>query len=781
MAQRKVTFILAANLSQWGKNLDKAQRRMERFGHNMVGLGRSMGVYLTAPALAAGGAAVKMATDFDTSFNKIVGLVGVARDEVEGMRKEVLRLAGETARAPQELADALFFITSAGLRGRDALDVLEMSARAATAGLGDTATVADLVTSAVNAYGQENLSAAMATDILTAAVREGKAEAPELAQSLGQVLPIASEMGVTFDQVGAAVASMTRTGTDAATAAIHLRQILSMLLKPANEAETALTNMGTSSAQLRRQLHDEGLISVLSFLRQQMNTNEQAMAQVFGNVRALSGALDIMGSNAETNIGIFKRMTDATGTLDEAFGAVEGGPAFKFNQALAQLKVNAIEFGGIMLPLAVKIVGAFTVMAGRFQSLTDEQRTQLLKIVAAAVLLPPALIAVGVAAKGAAVAMGVLKGIIGLSKAALVAYNFVATLTVAKIKAIAAAVWLLTKRIALMLAGFTAIIGIFAAVVTGGQYVVDNWDKFALMFSSGAKAMEIAVLKMAKKTLTALTYLVAFLVRNSGVLGQVMGITIAREFSDTGIYETIERLDSQIKEGEQELAESIGDYNNIEWGSFGDSAKNAIMKAKGIIKAALSSVLNDAQIQELIKAIDILGGNDSGTAPAGGGVVDPTTATGEGVSGSGEAFEESEQDLKEWTNANEQAFNYVNGLAKTFANSFGQGLANVIVQGEKLQDVLENIGKLLLSSAIQTGISALLTGGLGGTGFFGSGGGLIGKIFNKSSGTGLTSAPAASFPNMNIERAFERALKKNLSTVGPNEIATMANIGNFEN
>jgi hypothetical protein len=34
---------------------------------------------------------------------------------------------------------------------------------------------------------------------------------------------------------------------------------------------------------------------------------------------------------------------------------------------------------------------------------------------------------------------------------------------------------------------------------------------------------------------------------------------------------------------------------------------------------------------------------------------------------------------------------------------------------------------------------------------------------------------------MNIERAFERALKKNLSTVGPNEIATMANIGNFEN
>jgi hypothetical protein len=79
-----------------------------------------------------------------------------------------------------------------------------------------------------------------------------------------------------------------------------------------------------------------------------------------------------------------------------------------------------------------------------------------------------------------------------------------------------------------------------------------------------------------------------------------------------------------------------------------------------------------------------------------------------------------------------QGLEFLSGIADTFTASFGQGMANVVVQGEKLQDVLKNIGKLLLSAAIQKGISILLTGGMGGDGFFGSGGGLFGKLFGKA-------------------------------------------------
>jgi len=73
------------------------------------------------------------------------------------------------------------------------------------------------------------------------------------------------------------------------------------------------------------------------------------------------------------------------------------------------------------------------------------------------------------------------------------------------------------------------------------------------------------------------------------------------------------------------------------------------------------------------------------------------------------------------------SINFASSLAEQFTSSFGQGMSNIIVQGEKLQDVLKNIGKLLLSSAIQLGIKLLLTGGVDG----GVSGGLFGAIFPK--------------------------------------------------
>jgi methyl-accepting chemotaxis protein len=72
-------------------------------------------------------------------------------------------------------------------------------------------------------------------------------------------------------------------------------------------------------------------------------------------------------------------------------------------------------------------------------------------------------------------------------------------------------------------------------------------------------------------------------------------------------------------------------------------------------------------------------------------------------------------------------------MAIDFTNSFGQGMANVVVQGERLVDVLKNIGRLLLSQGIQTAIRLLL----GGSGLATGGsvtGGLFGRVFGGASG-----------------------------------------------
>lgn len=373
---------------------------LQTLGSKMTAIGGALTRSITLPLAAAGVAVLKLGSDFESSMEKIIGLVGVSRGQVELWKKELIKLGPELGKSPNELADALFFITSAGIKGAEALDVLTMSAKASAVGLGETKVVADLVTSAMNAYGKENLSASQATDILVAAVREGKAEASALASAMGGVLPIASAMGVEFDEVSAAIAAMTRTGTDANTASVQLKAILASLLKPSKEAADTLDMMGTSAEKLRKKLKDEGLLATLMELdKLTKKYGEETVAKVFPNIRALSGFLDLMGSNVEDNVKIFDSLKNSTGMLDEAFKGTSETLEFKFNQSLSQLKSTAISFFDVMKKALIPILDKFTKVLGditnKFSKLSLPQQEVILGLAGIAATLPLVILGFG--------------------------------------------------------------------------------------------------------------------------------------------------------------------------------------------------------------------------------------------------------------------------------------------------------------------------------------------------------------------------------------------------
>ena len=251
MAEQRLKVNIIGDATRLTKALNTASGKLQAFGSKVTSLGKNLSTKVTLPLALAGGAALKMASDFDKSMTQIKTLVGIASDEVDKMGVAAIKMAKDTGISAKDAADALFFITSAGIRGSDALDVLEQSLKASAVGLGETKVVADLATSALNAYGIENLSAAQATDVLTASIREGKLEADSLSQSMGSVLPIASQLGVKFSEVGATFAAMSRTGTDAAMAATQIRGVLFALLKPTKLAKDTLEEFGLSAVGLR--------------------------------------------------------------------------------------------------------------------------------------------------------------------------------------------------------------------------------------------------------------------------------------------------------------------------------------------------------------------------------------------------------------------------------------------------------------------------------------------------------------------------------------------------
>ena len=432
MADQNLKVNITGDSSKLSNALSSASGKLQGFGAKMKSVGKSMTTSLTLPLVAVGAAAVKMAFDFDKSMTSIQALVGVSADKVAEMGKAAKKMAVDTGKSGSEAAEALFFITSAGLRGAPAMDVLNMSLKAAAIGLGETKTIADLSTSAMNAYGSETLGASDATDILTAAVREGKLEASALAGAMGGVIPLASNMGVSFDQVGAAMAAMSKTGTDAATGATQLTAILASLKKPTSEAEAAMASMGMSTESVQKSLSEQGLLSTLEMLQSGLKQTGQDTTAIFPNIRALKGVLDLTGAGLEENRKVFDALTNSMGATDKAFEKTSQSASFKMTQGLNAMKSSLLSVGQVILtavaPAVQKIGAFFTGLSEKFQALSPRMQKIIIAFAGIVAALGPVIAIIGTLitlAPAIGAAFTLMMGPVGLIIAGLTAIAFV--------------------------------------------------------------------------------------------------------------------------------------------------------------------------------------------------------------------------------------------------------------------------------------------------------------------------------------------------------------------
>ena len=368
---------------------------LTRGGKQMSTIGKSMTTNLTVPIIAAGAAISMVGIQFDTALRKIVALTDVTAAEIGMVKAAILELAPAVGKSPEELAEAFYFLASSGFNAKEALLVLDSSARAAASGLGETQDVAKVISASINAFGKENLTAVDATDALIRAIKDGTAEAPDFAGALGDVVGSAGLVGATFQDTTAALAAMTLQGISADEAATSLNMMFRSLYKTTPIAAKGFAAVGLTVEGLRKQLKDEGLLPVLKTLEAAFAGNEVAAGKAFGEVRALRGVLALIGGdNLETSIRIFEDVANGTTNLATAFEE-SAGPQRRWNQSMARLQVMLIQLSDDVLPLVldvmdegVKILGS---IADAFKSLPGPVRESIVKILALTAALGPLL------------------------------------------------------------------------------------------------------------------------------------------------------------------------------------------------------------------------------------------------------------------------------------------------------------------------------------------------------------------------------------------------------
>lgn len=330
----------------------------------MLGIGA-----LAAAGVGIGVAATKMAGDFQAGMVSIVTGAGESQSNLKLISDGVLQLAKDTGTSTKQLTDGLYMIESGGYRGQKALDILKNAAEGAKVGAADLGTVADATDTILKNFGESGMTSAQAVNTLIATVANGKTHMEDLASSLSGVLPTAAAVGVSLDDVMAAMATMTGEGVDAANASTYLRQTLLALTAPAPKAVAALKDVGLSTQQVSDAMK-KSLPGALELITEAVGKKfpvgsaayVAALKDIAGGSKQIQGMLDLTGQHMAT----FKNDVDLIGGAAKKGGSAINGWALvqsTFNQKMDQAKEVVqtlfIQLGTHLLPVATQLAGMF--------------------------------------------------------------------------------------------------------------------------------------------------------------------------------------------------------------------------------------------------------------------------------------------------------------------------------------------------------------------------------------------------------------------------------------
>jgi len=172
----------------------------------------------------------------------------------------------------------------------------------------------------------------------------------ELAPSIGKVAATAAISGLSLEDLGASIATITRAGIRSEEAMTAINGVLRAFLKPTDEAKDAAKEFGLTMDT--NTLKTEGLTGVMDKLK---DATAEQLAAIFPNIRGLKGMAAALG-DAEGYAEDYALMLNSAGLTQEAFAKQSATLGFKIDQLKKSFSVVATTVGDVLIPVVQKIV-----------------------------------------------------------------------------------------------------------------------------------------------------------------------------------------------------------------------------------------------------------------------------------------------------------------------------------------------------------------------------------------------------------------------------------------
>lgn len=195
---------------------------------------------------------------------------------------------------------------------------------------------------------------------------------------MGNIIPIAKSMGVSYDEVAGSLVMLTKQGISTAEGSTMLERLFDELGDSGTEvAKIIKEKTGKSFQELQAEGANTG--DVLKILQEYSKESGVGLNEMFSSSEALQGALGLLNTDVGTLGDTMNELSGSTGATQEAFDTVTNTSAYKMQKAFNELKNSLIKVGEALTPFVEKFADGLSKVADALSNLSEEQIQSIAK------------------------------------------------------------------------------------------------------------------------------------------------------------------------------------------------------------------------------------------------------------------------------------------------------------------------------------------------------------------------------------------------------------------
>lgn len=378
---------LAASYERVKKNQEKLasiaqaqQKNNEAIAQTKSRLTGTIGAFAAVGAAIYAGP-VKSSMAFEKQMSNVGTLLdGDVAGRIAELKKSVISISNITGAGTDNLTDGLYQVISAFGDTAESAKLLEIASKAATAGGATTTDSINLLSAVTKGYGDISAEAQQkAADLAFQTVKMGQTSFPELASSVGKVIPLAATLSLKQEELFGAMATLTGVTGSTAEVTTQLKATMQGFLSPSKDMTASLEKLGYANGKAL--LESKGLQGALDALRQSVGGDELAFAKLFSSVEAQTAVLALAGEQADNFKSKTAEMYSASGAAATAFATATDNAESKMQKAKNAIANLGIVLGDTFLPYVTTAADKLSGLVTKFSEWAQENPELLSTVV----------------------------------------------------------------------------------------------------------------------------------------------------------------------------------------------------------------------------------------------------------------------------------------------------------------------------------------------------------------------------------------------------------------